>query len=187
VSVQTTMLSGERTLWSGEPGSGIYFQPLDLFLVPFSLMWCGFAIFWSISASASGAPRFFDLWGLMFVAFGLYFVLGRFIVDMWIRGSTHYAVTNRRILIDRGGIFGRQIAINLADLPPLTLRGGGSGRGTIRFGESYSAWNGSRGFGAWSPSLDPTPQFIKVDNAKDVFDLINRARDDLLRDSRSGF
>lgn len=187
MSDQTTMMSNERTLWSGEPGHGLYFQPLDLFLVPFSLVWCGFAIFWTRTVSSTGAPGFFDLWGLMFVAVGLYFVFGRFVVDMWVRSGTHYSVTDRRILIDRGGPFPRQIAISLADLPPVSLRGGAFGQGTIRFGESYNAWGGSRGFGAWSPSLDPTPQFIKVDNAKDVFDLINRARDDLLRGARSGF
>jgi hypothetical protein len=182
-----TMLSGERVLWSGEPGKGIYFRPMDIVLVPFSLIWCGI-IFWMFSASAAarGAPQSFDLFGPIFVVFGLYFVFGRFLVDMWVRGGTHYSVTSRRILIDRGGPFPRQIAISLADLPPVELRARGSGAGTIRFGNNSNTWYGSRGFGAWSPSLDPTPQFIKIDNAKNVFDLINRARDDLLRTGQPG-
>jgi len=179
------MLSGERMLWSGEPGQGLYLQTSDIFLIPFSLLWCGFAIFWTMSASSMGAPAFFDLWGLMFVVIGLYFVFGRFLVDMWVRSGAHYMVTNRRILIDRGGLFSRQTAVSLADLPPVSLRVRGSGRGTIRFGESVGVWGRGNGFGVWSPSLDPTPQFILIENAQSVFDLINRARDDLLRDGRS--
>lgn len=174
------MLPGERVLWSGEPGRGLYFQPMDVFLVPFSLLWCGFAIFWTFTATSAGAPGFFGLWGLMFVAFGLYFVFGRFFVDMWARGSTSYMVTNRRILITRTGPLSRQTVINLADLPPLSLNLRSSGRGTIRFGESFNRW-GRGGFGAWSPALDPTPQFISIDNAQSVFDQIHRARDEMNR------
>jgi len=70
------------------------------------------------------------------------------------------------------------IVINLADLPPVSLNMRGSGRGTIRFGEAYNRWN--RG-GAWTPALDPTPQFIAIDNAQGVFDLIHKARDDMSR------
>jgi hypothetical protein len=174
-------------MWSGEPGGGICFQPIDFFLVPFSLLWCGFAVFWTFAASSADAPTFFDLWGLMFVAFGLYFVFGRFLVDMWVRSGTRYTLTNRRVLIERGGPFPRQIVVNLADLPPVTFFARSSGRGTIRFGESFGIWGRGNGFGAWSPSLDPTPQFILIENAQNVFDLIHRARDELMRSGSSGF
>jgi hypothetical protein len=180
--VTVTLFSGERTLWSGEAGRGIMFQPMDILLIPFSLVWCGFAIFWTLMAGSIGAPTFFDLWGLMFVALGLYFVFGRFFVDMWARGSLSYTVTNRRIIIERGGLLSRQTVINLDDLPPVSLRSRGSGRGTIRFGESYNVW-GRGGFGAWSPAFDPTPQFIQIENAQSVFDLINRTRNEFSRDS----
>jgi hypothetical protein len=175
------MLPGERVLWSGEPGHGLYFQSADIFLVPFSLLWCGFAIFWTVTATSMGAPGFFELWGLMFVTIGLYFVFGRFLVDMWMRRSTSYTLTNRRIVINRGGAFSRQTVINLADLPPVSLNLRGSERGTIRFGESFNPWGRRGGFGIWSPSLDPTPQFIAIDNAQGVFDLINKARDEMNR------
>lgn len=182
----TTMLPGERMLWSGEPGRGILFQAIDVFLVPFSLLWCGFAVFWTFSATSMGAPGFFDLWGLMFVAFGLYFVFGRFVVDMWVRQKIRYTLTNRRILIERAGQFPRQTVINLEDLPPASLQLRGSGRGTIRFGEAYNRW-GRSGFGAWSPSLDPTPQFLHIENAQNVFDQVHRARDELQRHAASGW
>ena len=67
-------------LWSGRPGQGIVFTGRDVFLVPFSLVWCGFAIFWETSVSRTQAPGFFLVWGAMFVTLGLYFVAGRFLV-----------------------------------------------------------------------------------------------------------
>src|SRR4051812_28305000 len=93
------LLPGERIIWSGQPQQGLLLTARDIFLIPFSLMWCGFAIFWTVMATgasksdANPAGGFFILWGLMFVTIGLYFVFGRFIVDAWVRRGLHYAVT----------------------------------------------------------------------------------------------
>lgn len=167
------LLSGERILWSGRPGTGLVFTPRDVFLIPFSLIWCGFAIFWTTGATRAGAPAFFDLWGAMFVCIGLYFVAGRFAMDAWIRGGTAYAVTDRRVLIVRGRPFGNFTALNLGQLPDAQLSESGGGRGTIRFGASASGFG--RGFAGWTPSLDPTPQFLAIEDARRVFDLVQRA------------
>ncbi len=52
------LLGGERVAWSGRPVQGILFTARDIFLIPFSLIWCGFAVFWEASVLAmSGAAR----------------------------------------------------------------------------------------------------------------------------------
>jgi len=168
------LLPGERIMWRGQPGQGLILMPRDAALVPFSLLWCGFAIFWTLTATRDGAPGFFELWGLMFVCVGLYFVAGRFLVDAWVRRGMQYAVTDRRILIARPAPFAKFTAIGLAPLPEIDLADRAGGRGTIRFGQATSLWN-NRSMSVWSPSFDPTPQFIAIDDARRVFDMVQRS------------
>jgi hypothetical protein len=172
--IRNRLLSGERIVWSGRPGQGLILSPRDTLLIPFSLVWCGFAVFWTVGASSMGAPSFFDLWGAMFICIGLYFVFGRFLVDAWMRRGMRYAVTDRRVLIARAGPFSKLTAIGLNQLPDVNLNERRSGRGTIRFGQQVSMW-GNRGMGGWTPALDPTPQFIAIEDAHRIFDLIQRS------------
>ena len=97
------LLPHERLLWQGRPAGGLIFQTSDILAIPFSLLWGGFALFWNVSVwtIADGAPWFFKLWGLPFLAVGLYITVGRFFADMWMRNRLLYAVTDRRILILR--------------------------------------------------------------------------------------
>jgi hypothetical protein len=82
------MLSGElardeRLLWSGRPRQGLQLRPADWYLVPFSLMWGGFALFWEyvVISEAKGAPTILALWGIPFVVIGLYLMIGRLFAD----------------------------------------------------------------------------------------------------------
>ena len=45
----------ERLLWSGQPPGGLRLSLIDVFVIPFSLLWCDFAISWVVSAYAMGA------------------------------------------------------------------------------------------------------------------------------------
>jgi hypothetical protein len=177
------LLPGERLVWEGRPQQGLLFTGSDLLMVPFSLLWCGFAIFWTVMAGGAvwaGGPAtqgspvdIFPLFGLLFVGVGLYFVGGRFAVDAWLRDRTRYALTDRRVLIVRAPPFGAFTALSLDRLPEAQIRERGGGAGTIRFGHAMPMF-GRAGFGIWSPALDSTPQFLAVPEARKVFDLIQR-------------
>jgi hypothetical protein len=171
------LLDGETIVWSGRPGQGVRLTSRDGLLIPFSLIWGGFAIFWELTVMQHPAPFFFRLFGVPFVLIGLYFIFGRFLVDSWIRSKTTYAVTNRRILIARSEPFGKLVSLNLNRLPDVELQEGPTGRGTLRFGPATPVWGyrGWGGFAAWTPALDPTPQFIAIDDAQGVFNQIQNS------------
>jgi hypothetical protein len=175
------VLPGERIVWSGQPQQGLLLTERDIFLIPLSLAWCGFVIFWTFmvtSASLAGPALIGVLFvpvGRMLAVIGLYLVVGRFIVDAWVRRRLHYAVTDQRVLIERGAPLWRFTALNIARLPDINLEERSNGRGTIRF-EQCDPILGYRRMRAWSPSLDPTPQLLSIEDARRVFDLIQRAQ-----------
>jgi hypothetical protein len=169
-------LSGqERTLWAGRPRQGIVFRPSDAFMIPFSLLWGGFAIFWEATAIVSGAPFFFTLWGIPFVLVGLYFIFGRFLVDAKQRERTFYGVTNQRIVIV-SGITSRKVkSLNLRTLSDVSLTEKHDRSGTITFGPAnpmYAWWGGT----AWPGMPQPARTFEMIPEAKGVYELIRDAQ-----------
>ena len=152
----------ERLLWSGAPDQGVRFRSQDAFLIPFSLLWCGFAVFWTFSATSAGAPIFFTLWGLMFVCIGLFFVFGRFVADAMKRKNTSYGITNQRALI-LGGLFSKELrSLNLRAIPEISLRVHGDGSGTISFGStSLSPFGSFRGWPGAEKMTPPEFEFIQ--------------------------
>jgi hypothetical protein len=92
----------ERLLWSGMPRQGLVLHSSDIFLIPFSLLWAGFAFFWEamvISSPPPGGGLFAlipALFGLPFVIVGIYILFGRFWVDARNRARTYYGVSHLR-------------------------------------------------------------------------------------------
>lgn len=168
---QGWFLPGEHVVWRGRPALGIVFTAHDIWLIPFSLLWCGFAIFWDSVAIDYDAPIFDRLWGATFVCIGLFMVVGRFVVDAWLRDNLYYAITDQRILIVRTGLLSKLNALGIFQLPLIHFDERAHGRGTIRFGEVASLW-GNRSWGQWIPSLEATPQFIMIDDVRRVYGLI---------------
>lgn len=93
------LFANETVLWRGAPEPGVHLQKEDLLIIPFSILWTGFAFFWELSVLTMNAPLLFRLWGIPFVLAGLYMVVGRFFVSAWQARGTAYAVTDRRILM----------------------------------------------------------------------------------------
>jgi hypothetical protein len=159
--IRRELAPGEQLLWNGIPQQGLRFRPADAALIPFSLMWGGFAIFWEYSVlhrqrGANAAPGFFVIWGIPFVVMGLYMIIGRFFVDAWIRSRTILAVTNRRVLI-RTKIANAQIrSLDLKNLGEVTLQESAGGRGTITFGPTLpNSWLMAPGWPGTGRRLGP--------------------------------
>ena len=132
--VQRELGPQERILWAGSPRAGLVFRPADVFLIPFSLLWGGFALFWEYSVLREGAPFFFGIWGVPFVLMGLYFIFGRFLVDKKQRERTVYGLTNERAIIISGLLAQTVKSLNLRTLTDVSLHERPDGSGTITFG-----------------------------------------------------
>ncbi len=166
----------ESLLWAGRPARGIQFRGSDIFLVPFSLLWCGFAIFWESSVVTTNAPFFFKLWGIPFVVVGLYFVFGRFWVDAMQRDSTFYGVTNERIIILSKFLRSKTKTLNLRTLTDVSLTEKDDRKGSITFGATplFYSWLGAT---SWPGMGQQTvPQFEMIDDARSVYGIINDAQ-----------
>jgi hypothetical protein len=174
--VQRELGSQERLLWAGKPRAGLVFRPLDAFLIPFSLLWGGFALFWEYSVLNSGAPFFFSLWGIPFVLVGLYFIFGRFLVDERQREKTVYGLTNERVIII-SGLHTRTVkSLNLRTLSDVSLNERPDKSGTITFGrcDPYSWW--FQGLGWWPGMPGATPAFELIPRAKEVYETLLAAQ-----------
>lgn len=166
--------AGERLLWSGRPGQGIRLQAIDAFLIPFSLMWGGFALFWEFMAFRAEAPFFFRLWGVPFVLVGLYFIAGRFFWDARRRARTVYAVTDRRIILVDGGLARSTRTLNLRTLSEITLSERRDGSGDVVLGSTPFGTRFVRGNWPGAATQVPTLEFLP--RAREVYDLIRQAQ-----------
>jgi len=161
---------GERVLWAGQPRQGIYFRASDFYLIPFSIMWGGFAIFWEYSVLTNfghgrvgrgGAPIIFPLWGIPFVLIGLYMMVGRFFFDAWQRRRIWYGVTDRRALIVRTSLGRKFTSFDLRTIGEVSFQQHSDGTGTLTFGPAVSVFmqrNRSMNLqGAANNAFDHTP------------------------------
>lgn len=180
--MERELSSEERLVWSGQPRRGIRLRASDVFLIPFSLLWCGFAIFWEFTAITmiftAPAPIavIFPLFGIPFVLVGIHLVFGRFIADARMRERTYYGITTERIIIV-SGLFGRRTkSLNLRTLSDISLTERADGSGSIAFGPTHpmtqwfpsGSWPGAGQYGA--------PAFDLIDRAKEVYELVRRTQ-----------
>ena len=171
------LLPEERILWQGAPDVRAYALRGWWYLLPLSLGWGGFAIAWEIGVITSKAPLLFSLWGIPFVLLGLYLIFGRLIVARREAQNTMYAITDRRVLLVSGAFRRTFRAIELSQLPEAQLDEGAHGLGSITFG--------SAGFIRLPPgwptmgSYRQAAAFQAIPGAKNVFDILQRARYEL--------
>jgi hypothetical protein len=168
----------EHILWTGRPRQGIFLRTSDTFLIPFSILWAGFAVFWEFGVNASGAPLFFRLWGVPFVLVGVYLVIGRFFVDARARENTYYGITDERVIVV-SGLRTRQVkSLQLRTLSDVSLSEQNDRRGTIMLGPLPAGYR-SYAFAGW-PGMSSRlpPSFEMIENARAVYEILTKAQRD---------
>ena len=127
--VKPYLTNGEYVLWRGKPDKGHYLSKSDLYLIPFSFLWCGFACFWEFSVIRDQGG-FFALFGIPFVIVGLYISIGRFFHMAWLRKRTYYVITNLKVI----RLQHKKVDMLMGNnLPPVSVEIYKNGNGTIRF------------------------------------------------------
>jgi len=187
------LLPGERILWEGRPVRHRLFLAPDALLVPMSVVWCGFILFWEASALATaatsdvGSSIFFVLWGVPFVGIGLYLLAGRFVVRAVASRRTRYVLTDRRAMVIGGWSGTKTTADYLQSLRPPVITEGSDGSGSLAFGSfptlgavfshGRGRWTwGARGWGVWATEPSDTPVFREIPHVRRVRDLVANAQ-----------
>jgi len=144
-AVRTHLEPGEKLLWSGMPAGGIRPGPQDAMLIPFSIAWTSFSVFWEIMVcrglsldlsvqSGGWLSWMLPIWGIPFILIGLYLLFGRYWVDAKRRENTFYGISDDRVIIITG-LTNRNIkSINFASIADITMAEKSDGSGTIRMG-----------------------------------------------------
>jgi hypothetical protein len=166
----------ERLLWCGRPDPDVIFSPRDVFLVPFSLMWGGFALFWEGAVIVGGTNALFIAWGVPFVLVGLYMIFGRFIVKKRWKRSAAYGVTDQRALVAVGT---RSISDSPIKNTPTSIRRSRDGAHVaVSFGSPSGFMRPHAANADLMPWFNPTGEVAFVDVAEPdvLLQALERAR-----------
>lgn len=125
----------ERVLWAGSPDRSRLLAARDLFLIPFSLFWAGAITVWESEAVKSGDLGLV-LFGTLHVLFGLYLLVGRFVVRDWRKKNTRYVLTNMRAFILTTLFRTTVRSTFLSGKQRMTSQERRDGSGTLRFGDT---------------------------------------------------
>lgn len=179
-AIEKELLSDEKVLWKGSPNPKKIFTKSDIILIPFSIMWGGFAIFWESSVISLRAPFFFKLFGIPFVLMGLYFIFGRFFWKAYNKSKTLYLVTNKRLLViyNKKNLYSASSEY-LNRLTSIEKTENQNGEGSISFGNRlflYTIFENS-GMEFLMRSKNFGLAFHDIENVSAVFKIINTARD----------
>ena len=193
--VQPELMSGESLYWAGMPNRGVIFHSDDWTMVPFSLLWGGFAIFWETGALGywgkgprGGVPSLFmAIWGIPFIVIGQYMIWGRFLYDAWLKRRTYYAVTNRRVMAVQEGWKRKASSMYLEAIPSIDREG--TTTGTLWFGTKYPMFTG-RGSGKKTRNmsrfyLGDVPVFADIDDVDSIYRLVWELREKMRKESNS--
>lgn len=165
----------EQILWADRPKQGILFRASDGCLIPFSLAWGGFTIFWESMVIAMDAPIFMALFGIPFVLIGLYLIIGRFFHDMYIRKNMIYGLSEKKIIIKRGDNLRFVDLFSLSDIQLIEKK---DGSGSILFNNKYNSTNNkiNSSTANFAPFSSTALGFEAIPNVRAVYNQIEALR-----------
>lgn len=179
--LQSELSNGESLVWTGKPNPNIIFHPSDWYMIPFSLLWGGFAIFWEGGVTGffgftkgDHVPSFMVLWGIPFVLIGQYFIWGRFFYAAWKKKRILYAITNRRVLVLSLPPQAKIISSFIESISAIDRDIHANGSGTLKFGQIVNQWGRGGNFN----SMDGlylnagVPVFVDIDDAANVYGIV---------------
>lgn len=170
--LRNELMPNEKLIWSDTPQKGLMLKANDAFMIPFSLLWGGFAFFWEYSVLRSDAPIVMALFGIPFVLMGLYMTIGRFLYDTKKREGTIYGLTTTRAIII-SGVFGKKVtSINLKNLSEIQVNAKQDGSSTIILGVSNPIQ--LLQVSGWPGMSNSTPAFEGIQHVQRVKQFIHQ-------------
>ncbi len=167
----------ETVLWTGTPGK-IPASQTNPVLPIFAIFWMGFALFWTITATAIGGA--FGLFGVFFMIIGGISFYTAFFGKRNLLKTAVYAVTDRRAIIithDRNGTNCTEYMFS--SLSSINLESVNGNTGTIRFAEEHlyveyrSGLNRRRTMNADTVKRSAVSAFFMIDDVHRVYHLIS--------------
>ena len=185
--IENELKHGENVLWQGQPDPKKMFTKSDILLIPFSLLWGGFAIYWEwavLNAVVFGDKKtgtvldiIFPLFGMFFVIVGLYFIFGRFVLKQKKKKNTWYAVTDKRIIVAVNLLGQRVDTTDINTITAISKSTNSRGSGNVCFGNMDCATNIYSNTGIDFFYGPPTaPAFFDLKNAEEVYQIIQEQR-----------
>ncbi|MBE6862498.1 MAG: hypothetical protein E7497_06335 [Ruminococcus sp.] len=160
----STLMLDEHILWAGESKQkiGLAGGCASAPVLFFSFFWLGFAIFWTIGATAAGGV--FGLFGLPFVAVGIFLLVQSLNV-----GKKFYAITNKRVLRKERG---HLTAHSLMDIHDVQMMKTSGNTGHISFASSNTRGTRYRVNGRY---VEMPVSLVGIENPEEVYRILNEA------------
>ena len=179
VSLGNELLEGEELIWSGRPAQGgksVASSPARVFLI-LGLIYAGigllsvllgliFALTISSMSAAGGFLGFVIPGGIFCLPGVLFLILGRF--ASFAPRSTFYAITNRRVIIVRGGRYVRTLSYDVRAITQVQRFERADGSGDLIFSDTLAGSSGvysnrttNSNNGFWRPNA-----FVAISNVR---------------------
>ncbi len=182
-AIRDLLEEDEQVLWHGRPQLRLGLSGIDLVLIPFGLLFATIGVgIIVMGPGPQNPPAAAILFALLAGGVGLYMAFGRLFHQLAWRRRTHYAATDRRVLLVAEGRKRIVTSFELDQLGYLQLSQDKEGWGTLRFQRSLvEEFNPLAGSIEQIDPRWPTRALVDIPDAQAVYDLIRQTRRGWLR------